>query len=90
MAAALEYMEPTASALFVGKILKEDTAVKLEGGSKRLQDYDIPGVEINDFMDKMAAMDESVFHVHSLYIAKEFVGNILVFSRKILFLQAFL
>ncbi len=37
MAAALEHMEATASALFVGKILKEETALKLEAGTKRIQ-----------------------------------------------------
>jgi hypothetical protein len=37
VAAALEHMEATASALFVGKILKEETALKLEAGTKRIQ-----------------------------------------------------
>jgi hypothetical protein len=70
VAAALEHIEPAASALFVGKILKEETALKLESGAKRLQDYDIPGVEIDQFVTKMAYLDESLFSVQSLYIAK--------------------
>jgi hypothetical protein len=37
VAAALKHMEATASALFVGKILKEETALKLEAGTKRIQ-----------------------------------------------------
>jgi hypothetical protein len=37
VAAALEHMEATASALFVSKILKEETALKLEAGTKRIQ-----------------------------------------------------
>jgi hypothetical protein len=71
VAAALEHMDPTASALFLAKILKEETALKLVAGTKRLQDYDIPGVEMQLFPNKMAAIDDSLFHVHSLYINKE-------------------
>ena len=74
MAAALEYMDPTASALFVGKILKEETALKLEAGTKRLQDYDIPGVEMQPFTIKMAAMDATLFQVNALYITKEWLA----------------
>ncbi len=37
VAAAVEHMDATASALFVGKILKEETALKLEAGTKRIQ-----------------------------------------------------
>ena len=74
VAAALEYMDHTASALFVGKILKEETALKLEAGTKRLQDYDIPGVEMQPFTTKMAAMDATLFQVHALYITKEWLA----------------
>jgi hypothetical protein len=73
VAAALEHMDATASALFVGKILKEETALKLEAGTKRVQDYDIPGVEMQHFANKMAAVDQSLFDVHSLYINKEWL-----------------
>ena len=74
MAAALEYMDPTASSHFVGKILTKETALKLEAGTKRLQDYDIPGVEMQPFTTKMAAMDVTLFQVHALYITKEWLA----------------
>ena len=48
-------MEPAAASTFLGKILKKDTAAKLTAGSKKIEDYDIPGVDMKQFVNQIKA-----------------------------------
>jgi len=68
--AALHHMDPIAAAIFVAKILKEDTAIKLEKGTKKIEDYEIPGVDINKFMEDMEKLSPDIFTVHQMYAEK--------------------
>lgn len=56
----------------LNKILKEDTLAKLENGKKKLEDFDIPGADMDLFIQKFNALkdDEAVFQIHSLFTEK--------------------
>ena len=48
--ASVELMSPVASAVFVQKVLKEDTLKKIGESKKKLEDYEIPGVDMLEFV----------------------------------------
>jgi len=68
--AAVRYMEPASAATFIGKILKEDTAAKLVAGTKKVDDYDIPGVDMKEFTSRIQGVPEEIFQVHQMYASK--------------------
>jgi len=74
--AAVRNLGATAAGTLLSKILKEDTAVKLIEGKKKLADYDIPGVEMDEFIKQIEEVDEELFKVH-----KTFVKNVLAFEE---------
>eukprot|EP00092_Neocalanus_flemingeri_P004418 GFUD01004753.1.p1 GENE.GFUD01004753.1~~GFUD01004753.1.p1 ORF type:complete len:1525 (-),score=439.73 GFUD01004753.1:373-4947(-) len=73
--AALRNLGSSAAVSLLSKILKEDTANKLIEGKKKLSDYDIPGVEMNEFMKQMEEIDDELFNIH-----RTFVENVLAFD----------
>merc|ERR1719348_2046521 len=74
--AAVRNLGSSAACAILSKILKEDTAKKLMNGKKKLADYDIPGVEMNDFIKQMDEIDEELFKIH-----RTFVKNVLAFDE---------
>jgi len=74
--AAVRNLGSSAACSLLSKILKEDTAKKLMDGKKKLADYDIPGVEMNDFIKQMDELDEELFKIHRI-----FVKNVLAFDE---------
>ena len=73
--AALTSLEPSEASAVLSKVLKPGTAEKLISGKKKLSGFDIPGVEMSDFIKKVEEIDEKVFKVHSI-----FAENVLRFS----------
>eukprot|EP00090_Calanus_glacialis_P019622 TRINITY_DN3011_c0_g1_i1.p1 TRINITY_DN3011_c0_g1~~TRINITY_DN3011_c0_g1_i1.p1 ORF type:complete len:1524 (+),score=468.92 TRINITY_DN3011_c0_g1_i1:46-4617(+) len=74
--AAVRNLGSSAAVSLLSKILKEDTANKLMEGKKKLADYDIPGVEMNDFIKQMEEIDDELFKIH-----RTFVKNVLAFDE---------
>jgi len=68
--AAMHHMEAAAALALIAKILKEDTALKLVAGSKKVEDYDIPGAEMDRFSKQMKDLSDEVFEVHRIYAAR--------------------
>lgn len=55
---------------FVGKLVKEDTVANLQKGKKKLTDYDIPGADMDAFLqelEKLNADDDKLFEIHRLF-----------------------
>merc|ERR1719470_681734 len=74
--AAVRNLGSSAAGSLLSKILKEDTAKKLIEGKKKLADYDIPGVEMNDFIKQMNEIDDELYKIH-----RTFVKNVLAFDE---------
>ena len=66
--AALLHLAPTPAITLLSKLLKEDTAAKLMDGRKQLQDFDIPGLEMTEFLQQVAALDTSQFPIHRTFL----------------------
>jgi len=74
--AAVRNLGSSASNSLLSKVLKEDTAKKLIDGKKKLADYDIPGIEMNDFMKQLDEVDDELFKIH-----RTFVKSVLAFDE---------
>ena len=68
--ASVELMSPVASAVFVQKVLKEDTLKKIGEGKKKLEDYEIPGVDMLEFVRDAKEIGEDVFTAHKMFVKK--------------------
>ena len=73
--AAVEHLESSEAIAVLSKVLKEDTATKLINGKKKLSGFDIPGVEMSEFIKQVDAVDEDSFKVDTI-----FTDNVLRFS----------
>jgi UDP-glucose:glycoprotein glucosyltransferase len=54
----------------LGKILKEDTLKNLVKGKKKLEDYEIPGADMESFIEAFKNIDEELFEIHRLFASK--------------------
>ena len=68
--AALRNLGGSAANALLTKILKEDTATKLLNGKKKLSDYDIPGVEMKEFVSQMEGISDDLFKIHISFVTK--------------------
>merc|ERR1712142_1014154 len=73
--AALEQLDSSEAVSVLSKVLKEDTATKLINGKKKLSGFDIPGVEMSDFIKQVDSVDEDSFKRDTI-----FTDNVLRFS----------
>ena len=65
--AALTTLDSAGASAVLSKVLKEDTATKLVAGKKKLSGFDIPGVEMGQFIKEVENIDEEVFKVHQMF-----------------------
>ena len=52
------------------KVLKEDTLKKIGEGKKKLEDYEIPGVDMLEFVRDAKEIGEDVFAMHRMFVEK--------------------
>ena len=63
-------MSPVASAVFVQKVFKEDKLKKIGDGKKKLEDYEIPGFDMLQFVRDAKEIGEDVFAMHRMFVEK--------------------
>ena len=63
-------MSPVASAVFVQKVFKEDMLKKIGDGKKKLEDYEIPGFDMLEFVRDAKEIGEDVFAMHRMFVEK--------------------
>ena len=71
--AAIETQSNAAAKHLLAKVLKEDTVKALLAGKKNLADYDIPGANMEAFVQRMKDLNEDVFEIHRIF-AKSLPG----------------
>ena len=69
--AAVTTLDTAESSAVLSKVLKEDTASKLVAGKKKLSGFDIPGVEMSQFIKEVEETDEDLFTVHRLFATED-------------------
>jgi len=72
-AAALNTLDSTSAQTLLTKLLKEDTVTKLEAGKKKVEDWDIPGVDMTELVKAVAEVGDDIFTLHTAF-AKEVLG----------------
>ena len=55
---------------FSGKILKEETLKNLQNGKKKLEDYDIPGADMEALIKAFSVENSDVFSIHEIFVKK--------------------
>ena len=73
--AAVSTLDSGGAVAVLSKVLKHDTATKLTSGKKKLSGFDIPGVEMSEFIRNVDQISEDKFKMHRV-----FVENVLRFS----------
>ena len=69
--AAVTTLDTAESSAVLSKVLKEDTASKLVAGKKKLSGFDIPGVEMSQFIKEVEETDEDLFTVNRLFATED-------------------
>ena len=59
--AAIISLDSSEAISVISKVLKPSTATKLVSGKKKLYDFDIPGVEMSEFIKTVEELSEEVF-----------------------------
>ena len=73
--AAMTSLDSSEAISVLSKVLKPSTATKLINGKKKLSDFDIPGLEMNELIKTVEGINDDLFKVHSI-----FVDSVLKFS----------
>ena len=68
--AAVTNLDTAGANAVLSKVLKEDTAKKLVSGKKKLSGFDIPGVEMSQFIKEVETIDEEIFKVHHIFASE--------------------
>jgi len=71
--AAVETQTNAGAKHLLAKILKEDTVKALMSGKKHFADYDIPGANMDAFVQRLKELNEDVFEIHRMF-AKNLPG----------------
>lgn len=63
-------LAPAVARQFLAKVLDDDTAKKILTGSKRVQDFEVVGMDMDAFVSRMESFNEEDINKHAVFASK--------------------